>query len=132
MKTGSSAISGGSLRRRLEGAVQRYGAGRIALCLRRVREDFYLPAPEGRGAPLTEEELRALIARLDPAVFFSPELCAHYFTYMSRTTGAHFVLFDDGQSLRRKRALARELGIGTILLLLPESADVLGEALAER
>lgn len=128
----SSAISGGSLRRRLEGAVQRYGAGRIALCLRRVREDFYLPAPEGRGAPLTEEELQALIARLDPAVFFSPELCAHYFTYMSRTTGAHFVLFDDGQSLRRKRALARELGIGTILLLLPESADVLGEALAER
>ena len=51
---------------------------------------------------------------------------------MSRTTGAHFVLFDDGQSLRRKRALARELGIGTTLLLLPESADVLGEALAER
>ncbi len=51
---------------------------------------------------------------------------------MSRTTGAHFVLFDDGHSLRRKRALARELGIGTVLLLLPESADVLGEVLTER
>lgn len=44
-------------------------------------------------------------------MFFSPDLCAHYFTYMSRETGAHFILFDDGESLEKKRTLAQELGI---------------------
>ena len=55
------------------------------------------------------------MARLSPAVFFSGELCARYFTYMGRDNGAHFVLFDDGDTLRRKVEVARRLGIHTFL-----------------
>ena len=56
-----------------------------------------------------------LMEREHPAVFFSQDLCARYFTYMSRENGAHFVLFDDGDTLRRKLDVARQLNIHTFL-----------------
>lgn len=111
----SSALSGGSLRRRLEESLERFGESRAALALEKVAEDFYLPAPDGCGHPLSPQELEELMGRLSPAVFFSGELCARYFTYMSQETGAHFVLFDDGDTLRRKVEVAREVGIRTFL-----------------
>lgn len=111
----SSALSGGSLSLRLEEAVERFGRGRVALALERCAEDFFLPSPSGSGTPLSQEELEERLARLRPAVFFSQELCARYFTYMSRETGAHFVLFDDGDTLRRKIEVARRAGISTFL-----------------
>ena len=43
------------------------------------------------------------------------ELCARYFTYMSRDSGAHFVLFDDAQTMAKKVEIARQLSIPTIL-----------------
>ena len=94
------------------------------LCLRRAREDFFLPATRGVGHPISQEELRQLRRRLEPSVFFSPHLCARYFTYMSRETGAHFVLFDDRETLEKKRTLALELGIRRFFLLYPEIADL--------
>lgn len=118
----SSAISGGSFRRRLEEALERFGQGRVVLALERVAEDFYLPAPTGRGKPLSQEELEALMMKLSPSVFFSGELCERYFTYMSRETGAHFVLFDDGGTLCRKLEVARSLGIRTFLVPWQEAA----------
>ena len=120
----TSAISGGSLRRRLEEVIAQYGARRLVLCLRRAREDFFLPATRGVGHPISQEELRQLRRRLEPSVFFSPHLCARYFTYMSRETGAHFVLFDDRETLEKKRTLALELGIRRFFLLYPEIADL--------
>ena len=87
-----SALSGGSLRRRLEEALERFGESRTVLALEKRREAFFLPSPTGSGPPLTE-----------------------YFTYMSRDNGAHFVLFDDGDTLRHKVEVARELGIRTFL-----------------
>lgn len=111
----SSALSGGSLRQRLEEAVERLGKERVALALERVAEDFFLPSPTGSGQPLTQAELSERMAQLHPSVFFSADLCARYFTYMSRESGAHFVLFDDGDTLCRKAEVARELGIHTIL-----------------
>ena len=113
-----SALSGGSLQQRL-------GAARVALAVERVAEDFFLPSPTGQGMPLTREELRQRLEERAPSVFFSSELCAHYFTYMSRETGAHFILFDDGESLEKKRTLAQELGISRFFLLYPEIADFL-------
>lgn len=80
----SSALSGGSLRQRLEEALARFGADRTALALERVAEDFFLPSPTGGGQALTQQELKEQMARLNPSVFFSSELCAQYFTYMSR------------------------------------------------
>ena len=94
------------------------------LCLRRAREDFFLPATKGVGHPISQEELNRLRRRLEPSVFFSPHLCARYFTYMSRETGAHFVLFDDRETLEKKRTLALELGIRRFFLLYPEIADL--------
>lgn len=125
----TAAVSGGSLRHRLEELITRWGKHRLVLCLRRTREDFFLPAPTGCGKPLTPEALAELRRQFEPRVFYSRDLCAHYFTYMSRSTGAHFVLFDDAESLRRKRALAQELGIGQFFLLCPEVADLLPELL---
>lgn len=110
-----SALSGGSLQRRLEEALECFGESRVVLALEKRAEDFYLPSPTGSGQPLTDQELEALKERLSPSVFFSGELCARYFTYMSRETGAHFVLFDDGDTLRRKVDVARRLGIRTFL-----------------
>jgi len=112
----SSALSGGSLHKRLEEALDRYGANRVSLLVEPVREDFYLPSPTGQGRPLTEEELRQLMEERDPSTFFSGELCAHYFTYMSKQDGAHFVLFDDGGSIQKKIQLAERLGIRDVIL----------------
>ena len=128
-----SALSGGSLALRLEEAGERFGRDRVALALEKAAEDFFLPSPTGCGLPLTREELEERLDRLRPAVFFSNELCARYFTYMSRETGAHFVLFDDGDTLRRKVEVARRAGISTFLLpwsQMGEYAPLLGLARA--
>ena len=110
-----SALSGGSLQQRLEEELARYGESRTVLALEKRAEDFRLPSPTGSGQPLSAEELEQLRQRLSPSVFFSRELCARYFTYMSQENGPHFVLFDDGDTLRRKVEVARQLGIRTFL-----------------
>lgn len=125
-----SAISGGSLHQRLSGAVDQYGLGRVALAVERSAEDFFLPSPTGQGTPLSREELQARIDEREPAIFFSGELCAHYFTYMNRQNGAHFILFDDGASIRKKLHVARSLDIADALLVYPEVSDILPEILA--
>lgn len=118
----SSALSGGSLQQRLEEALEHYGENRTVLALEKRAEDFFLPSPSGSGQPLTAQELEELRQRLAPSVFFSRELCARYFTYMSRDNGAHFVLFDDGDTLRHKVGVARQLGIRTFLIPWAEAA----------
>ena len=110
-----SALSGGSLALRLEEAAERFGRGRVALALQRTAEDFFLPSPTGSGRPLTQAQLRRLMEERAPSVFFSRELCARYFTYMSRDSGAHFVLFDDPQTLAKKVETARSAGLSTVL-----------------
>lgn len=122
----STAISGGTLRGRLEAAQERWGKERIALWIERVAEDFILPSPTGTGTPLTEEELQQRREKLGGAVFFSAELCAYYFTYMVGETG-HFVLFDDGSSIARKLKLGEELGITTAFLRYEDCRDFWAE-----
>ena len=73
--------------------------------------------------------LRALMERLEPAVFFDRGLCAHYYTYMAAGGQAHFVLFDSPRSLREKLAVARRLGLAAALLPGPEVAGCLEELL---
>mgnify|MGYP000538885007 FL=1 len=119
-----SALSGGSLQQRLQEAVERFGAARVALAVERVAEDFFLPSPSGSGTPLSQDELHRRIHQLSPSIFFSQELCARYFTYMSRESGAHFVLFDDGATLRRKLEAAQSLDIRTVLAPWQEISDV--------
>ena len=110
-----SALSGGSLALRLQETRERFGRDRVALALEKTAEDFFLPSPTGSGVPLTREQLEERLEQLRPSVFFSNDLCARYFTYMSRENGAHFVLFDDGDTLRRKVEVARSAGVFTFL-----------------
>ena len=125
-----TALSGGSLRQRLTEASEQYGADRVALDVELVRQDFFLPSPTGQGVPMTREELDKKMEALSPSVFFSNELCAHYFTYMSPKTGAHFVLFDDAGSIRKKLQLSRSLDIGYAVLSYPDTAGLLPQILA--
>ena len=122
-----SALSGGSLELRLQELADLYGAQRLTLAVDRMAEDFFLPAPSGSGVPLSREELSSRIERLQPSIFFSRELCAHYFTYMSRESGAHFVLFDDSASIRLKFQVARQAGISDAVLAYPQLDDILAE-----
>lgn len=125
-----TAISGGSLHQRLSEAAAQYGADRVALAVERSAEDFFLPSPTGQGTPLSREELQRRIEEKAPSVFFSSELCAHYFTYMNRENGAHFILFDDAASIRKKLHIARSLDIADALLPYPEVEDILSAILA--
>lgn len=119
-----TAVSGGSLRTLLESTVNRFGPERLALDLERVQMDFPLPCPSGCGTPLTHEELLALRQKHASSVYYSRELAANYFTY-SEEDRAHFVLFDDAETLRRKCALAQSLGIQEAFVMYPEVADLL-------
>lgn len=124
-----TALSGGSLRQRLQEAAEQYGAARVALEVERVRQDFFLPSPSGQGTSISQEELARRIEALTPSVFFSNELCAYYFTYMSPQSGAHFILFDDASSIRKKLQVARSLDITDAILPFPQVEDLLPEVL---
>ena len=75
-------------------------------------------------------DMGQLMEERSPSVFFSTELCAHYFTYMSRENGAHFVLFDDAGSIRKKMQVAGRLGIRQAVLAYPQVEDLLEAILA--
>ncbi|MEE3394667.1 MAG: hypothetical protein VZQ97_01920 [Candidatus Onthomonas sp.] len=126
----SSALSGGTLEVRLSEALERHGPDRTVLALQRMREDFRLPSPSGRGKLLSREELSALCARR-PAVYWSSELCARYFTYRAGD-GVHFVLFDDGASLQKKLELAHRLGIRHVCAAWSEISDCVGALTGQR
>ena len=124
----SSALRSGTLEGRLGAAAERYGTDRIALAVEVLAEDAPLPV-RGAGEPLEREALDALMARLEPAVFFDRGLCAHYFTYLSRGGQAHFVLFDTPRSVREKLSLAGRLGVPSALLAAPQTEGWLEEIL---
>jgi hypothetical protein len=61
--------------------------------------------------------------RLHPAVFFSPPLCAKYFTFHGENGAPRLVLLDDGETLQKKVDLAGQVGIS---LLLGDWAELSG------
>lgn len=121
-----TALSGGDILRRLRDCCRAFGADRIVLDLQRLRMDFPLPCPTGEGVYLTGEQLAQ--RQRGRAVFYSRTLGARYFTYRSGSE-TRFVLFDDGDTLRRKAALGESLGIRRALLTLPECGDILRDVI---
>ncbi|MBQ3497035.1 MAG: hypothetical protein IJA73_02795, partial [Oscillospiraceae bacterium] len=119
-----TAISGGTLERRLRDAAARFGADRLALDAQRVRMDFLLPSPSGEGYPIDKKTLAAILREHSPQIFFSEALCARYFTY-TQNGRTHFLLFDDAQTMRRKLEAAEKLGIATACVMYPEVEDIL-------
>lgn len=119
-----TAVSGGNFIQRLEEAAARAGgAGHLALDVQRLCMDFRLPAPSGEGNPLDAEAFRRLMEREEPAVFFSQDLCARYFTY-TRQGEAHFVLFDDADTLRQKLRQGAAMGFSAAFFMWPEIQDL--------
>ena len=122
-----TAMSGGNFTERLrEAATQQGGAARLGLDVQRLRMDFRLPARSGQGEPLSQEALAQLMERESPAVFFSPDLCARYFTYC-RNGETHFVLFDDAGTLAQKVKVGSSLGFSAAFFMWPEVRDIAGE-----
>ncbi len=122
----NTAVTGGTLKSCLDDAVRRFGSARIALDLERLRLDFTLPHSAGLRRALSLTELRRL--REGKALYLSEELCARYFTYRAGNDN-HYVLFDDAQTLRRKAAMAENMGIREAFFMLPEVVDIAGELL---
>lgn len=115
-----AAVSGGSFRQMLEALCGKYGPERLCLDMVRACNDFTMPSYTPDGRPITPEELRQLQETYLAQSFYSPELCCKYFTYRSKKGGAHFVLFDDGDTAAGKLQVASELGIGWAFLLYSE------------
>ncbi len=127
-----TALSGGNFVNRLqEAAAARGGAARLALDVQRLRMDFRLPARSGEGEPLAEESFRRLVEREEPAVFFSQDLCARYFTY-NRDGETHFVLYDDAETLARKLRTGNRMGFAAAFLMWPEVRDIAGKLFSGR
>ena len=122
-----TAISGGNFVQHLrEAAGSHGGAARVALDVQRLRMDFLLPCRSGEGVPLSEAQLRQLLEREAPALFFSRELCARYFTY-TQNGQTHFVLFDDAGSLNQKLRAGAAMGFTAAFLMWPEVKDIIGQ-----
>ena len=117
-----TALSGGSFRSRMEEAVRTFG--RIALDVQRLTMDFLLPSPTGQGRPLSSEALARILADRSPSIFYSSELWARYFTY-TENGQSHFVVFDDGDTIRRKLQFGRRQNLPAAFLLYQETADLL-------
>ncbi|MDE7260633.1 MAG: hypothetical protein K2N78_01005 [Oscillospiraceae bacterium] len=126
-----TALSGGNLRQRLEECAQTYGRQRLGLDLQRLRMCFPLPCPSGEGEPMDQGQLAELLERKRPAVFYSGDLCARYFT-ITEDGESRFILFDDADTLRRKIRLGQELGAEAAFLMYPETEDLLPELFGQR
>ena len=120
-----TAVSGGNFAQYLREAAEAHGgAGSLALDVERLRMDFTLPARSGLGQPLSGAELTSLMDRESPAVFFSQDLCARYFTY-ALDGETHFVLFDDADTIQQKLRLGNSMGFSAAFLMYPEIRDLL-------
>ena len=64
-----------------------------------------------------------------PAVFFSRDLCARYFT-CTRSGQAQFILFDDAGTLRQKLRLGQQLGVAAAFFQWPEISNIAPELFA--
>jgi len=114
-----SAVSGGSLDGMLDHFLSRYPPGRLCLELVRTRHDFPMPSADPGGTLLSAARFDELYASAGQH-FFSPELCANYFTYMEDGNTPHFVLFDDAETARRKLEKAQSHGFCAVFALYAE------------
>lgn len=126
-----TALSGGNLYQRLEEGQRQFGRGRVAMDLQRLRMSFPLPCPSGEGKPLSREKLAEMLERKGGSVFYSNDLCAKYFTFTDNGE-SRFVLFDDGDTLRRKLRIGQDLGIAAGFLMYPEVEDILPQLFPQR
>lgn len=123
----STAISGGTLLWRMEQMIRHHGRDKVLPALERTAMDFPLPARDGSGLLLSPSQLERKLAYYDPAVHFSPALCARYFLYRNGEQQVRFVLFDDPFSFRKKLSLLRSLDLPSAVAAYPQVCGWLEE-----
>lgn len=123
--TFETAISGGSLSGRVEQLRQEHGERCLAAFIQPVSNDFSIPSNTADGKPLLEAERESLARSAEAQSFFSKELCAKYFTYADALGVSHFVLYDDGVTMRAKLSLLAGLGIETVFVLDQDAPPLL-------
>ncbi|MBR0281003.1 MAG: hypothetical protein IJQ81_05335 [Oscillibacter sp.] len=123
-----TAVSGGNFQEYLREVLRKRGGKPIALDVQRLRMDFRLPAPTGEGVPLDSDAFETL--RAGKTAYFSTDLCARYFT-CTHGGQAHFVLYDDADTIREKLRIGAALGVETAFLQWPEVKDI-ADALLQR
>ncbi len=118
----SSALVSGDLRLKIQEAKQKHQGHTFALEMEKLCRDIRLPEASGQGQRISQSELEALTE--NRTVFFSQELCAHYFTYKDGESNTHFVIYDDARSLLQKMDVALRMGIFEGFLLYPEVVNI--------
>ena len=98
----NTAVSGGSFEEHIREVCGRYGgAQNVALDVQRLRMRFSLPARNGRGEALTQEELDALLAQKPGRVLLpGPVRPLFYRRWLPADAG--FVLYDDAGTLSQR------------------------------
>lgn len=124
-----TALSGGSYKQRLQEACTWYSNRRLTLDVARIRADFLLPCPSGDGSPLSATAFSKLRQAHNTPCFFSQDLCAKYFTYFENGQ-AHFVLFDDAQTLVKKCRTEQAATLSHGFFLYAETASMLPQVLS--
>ena len=90
---------------------------------------LFVPQSYGDDAPGAVMLLCSAISggdlqkRMGQTTFFSPELCARYFTYQQEGQ-LHFILYDDAETMNRKVRIAAELGLSAAFFVWPEVEDI--------
>ena len=105
----STAITSGTLHRRISKAMEQYGRDRTVPALQRIATDLTPPDPSGQGLSLSPERFFRLRSEQNSPTHWSGELHCKYFTYFHNGTG-HIVLFDDRETMQAKLRLMGELG----------------------
>jgi hypothetical protein len=124
----SSAVTSGTLKNHWE-ELSEQEKRPLAVEIDPLARDFILSQSRENGKSLSSAVLESLIQERRPTIFFSSELCAHYFTYKDEMKHTHFVLFDDTVSIARKIILANATGADPIVMLYPDVRGILHEIL---
>lgn len=119
-----TALSGGTLRQKLDEAERAYGRERMALDLQRLRMVFPIPCPTGVGSAIDGTQLDAIMAQHRPQIFYSADLWAKYFTF-TQDGQRKFLLFDDGDSMLLKIREGQRRAIPYAFLMYPEAQELL-------
>ena len=99
------ALSGGCFQPYLQEMLNAHGP-KLQLLLAPVRKLFALPCRDGQGSDISADELDAFLGSCRPV--FSDALCVNYI-FLSEIPAV--VLYDDADSLQRKKKIALSFGI---------------------
>ena len=106
-----AVVSGGNLFEYLSDMVKQYH-GQLCIRIAPIRLRFSLPCKDGNGVKISNQELQTCL-HCTPS-FFSDSLCCRYLITKDGNHAA-VILFDDTESLQKRKHLAESLGANYLL-----------------